>query len=212
MFGELATALARLGVVAGYSTLRLSSVEPRQLVEEAESDLRLLVYHGSKFILTEWFAPTLRRKRGLHVKFLVHEVMKTEEQQTYKTLCDTFRRRAAHDRDRLEIRTYASEPDFRMMFIDSNYLVLSHYSSGEDDHITETDADSYWESPHLVISCRGRLSASDNFSLYYPFERLWDKRWHDAPGFGGDEKEGPSNDGNPSAPSNSNARRILRTE
>lgn len=178
MLAELATALARLGVVAGHSTLRLSSVEPRRLVEASDSELRVLVYHGSKFISTDWFEPLLRRKRGLHIKFLIHEPIKEGEEDTYKDLYEKFKGRAIHDTDRLEIRTYTSEPDFRMMFIDSNYLVLSHYSSGDDDHVA--DSDTLWELPHLVIACRGRLSGDSNFSLYQPFQRLWEERWHTA--------------------------------
>ena len=178
MLAELATALARLGVVAGHSTLRLSSVEPRRIVDASDSELRILVYHGSKFVSTDWFESLLRRKRSLHIKFLVHEPIKQEEEDRYKDLYEKFKGRAIHDRDRVEIRTYTSEPDFRMMFVDSNYLVLSHYSSDDDDHITDSDA--LWEVPHLVIACRGRLSGEHNFSLYQPFQRLWEERWHAA--------------------------------
>jgi hypothetical protein len=178
-------------------------VEPHRLVNEAESDLRLLVYSGSRFILTDWFAPLLRRKRGLHVKFLVHESMTTRQAEMYKALYDEFRSRVMHGRDRFTIRTYESEPDFRMMFVDSNYLVLSHYNAGDDDNVAETDPATYWESPHLVIGCRGRMSGENNFSLYRPFDRLWEQRWHESTEYFACQ---------PDTPSNSNPVKVRRME
>lgn len=180
--GELAGALRRLGIVAGHPTLKDSASEPMHLVAEAESELRLLVHHGSKFVKPDAFMELMKRQKPyLRVRMLVHRDMREGERARYEEVAHALRPRRATDRHRFVVRLYDHTPDFRLVFVDTNYVSLSHYAAEADER--ESGSDDSWLAPHLIVSAQGGLTEGLNYSLHRVLDRLWYERWDTAEEF-----------------------------
>lgn len=168
--GEFSTALLRLGVSDGYAKLRGSEATPEALASVADSELRLMLHHGSKFFTNNVFLEKIRARRT-RVRFLLHEDLREVDREVLAGLVG--------DASRVEARTYSSVPDFRLVFVDQSYLVLSHYTSEEEERKAGTEAS--WEAPQLRIDARLKVStAGVNYSLYAAFAKLWYDRWQTA--------------------------------
>lgn len=167
--GEFTNTLLRFGISDGYSQLRFSEALPETIVSNSDSEIRLLLHHGSKFLTNKVFVSELMRKRTVRVFLLLHEHLRDDDRQLLISLHGKMK-------GRLEVRTYADVPDFRLVFVDQSYLMLSHYTSEEEEREAGTQAS--WEAPQLRIDARLRTTeAGVNYSLYGTFRKVWFDRW-----------------------------------
>jgi hypothetical protein len=166
--GEFSNTLLRFGISDGYSQLKNSEASPESIIGKADSELRLVLHHGSKFFNSEPFVKELIRKR-LNAYFLIHEDLQDADIERMLDLEKQLK-------SRLEIRTYATAPDFRLVFVDQQYLMLSHYTSEEEEREAGTQAS--WEAPQLRIDARLRPDDNNvNYSLFGTFKKIWAERW-----------------------------------
>jgi hypothetical protein len=70
----------------------------------------------------------------------------------------------------IEVRFYATEPVFRLMFIDSSLCLFSYYELGKGEG-------SQLPQLHIVKADENKPNAE---SIYYPLEKYFDKLWEES--------------------------------
>lgn len=164
---RMAKVLVSLGVENGFPELQHSEVTPERCMAAASDSLWFMGSAGSKWRDDPWFRKGLQRfsQREGEVLFLVSLRTSDEGLKILMELQASFA-------DTLHVRVSPYPPLFRLIVIDHERMVLSHYGH---EVVDDNDRNARgWRSPQLV------LRKDNEWSLFTPFKILFTRFWTQA--------------------------------
>lgn len=160
----LLSILKCFGIQSVYEHLGHPEVSPISCMKRASRSLKLMAFHGDKWLFEPWFEPELHRlhlRQGT-VQFLISETIDIKTVERCRELL------AKHP-DVFAVRVFSENAIFRLVLIDDNLMLLGHYGY----EVIEQDGNNAkgWKSPQLLIE------DNKNWSFLIPFRELFKINW-----------------------------------